>query len=356
MNKTKVLHISTPSTWRGGEQQLAYLAEGAQLHEAFVYCPENSVLQARLKIDTNQVFAFKSKSTLGKVNELKKHLQKHHYDFLHTHDAKSHTIALMASLLSAKSIRLIVHRRVDFALKKGRIKTWKYKHELVSKVISVSKAIDNMVAAVVKNKKRKVVYSGVNASLINLQSNYFKKESPETFNFLSVAALADHKDIPNLLSAFKIVSTKHDNTKLFIAGDGPNRPQVESLISELGLVDKVILLGYREDVKGIIASADAFVLASKTEGLGTSIIDAMFAKLAIAVTNAGGIPELIQDQHNGLVCETENAEALASNMEILYLNSEMANELAIQAQKDAEKFSHLNMISEIEKVYTSLKQ
>ena len=71
MNKTKVLHISTPSTWRGGEQQLAYLAEGAQLHEAFVYCPENSELQARLKIDPNHVFTFKSKSTLGRVNELK---------------------------------------------------------------------------------------------------------------------------------------------------------------------------------------------------------------------------------------------------------------------------------------------
>ena len=354
MNKTKVLHISTPSTWRGGEQQLAYLAEGAETHQAFVYCPQNSELKQRIKIDTKKVFAFKSKSTLGRVNELKKQLLKNEYQFLHSHDAKSHTIALMASLLSGKSTPLVVHRRVDFALKKGRVKTWKYKHDLVSKVISVSKAIDNMVAAVVENNKRKVVYSGVNSSLINLNSTFFKQESSDTFNFLSVAALADHKDIPNLLSAFKIISDKYNITKLFIAGDGPNRPQVESLINDLSLGDDVVLLGYREDIKEIIASADAFVLASKTEGLGTSIIDAMFAKLPIAVTNAGGIPELIQNQHNGLLCETENAEALAKNMEAIYLNSEMANKLAIQAQKDAEKFSHLNMIKEIEDVYSSL--
>lgn len=361
MEKLKqILHVSTPITWRGGEQQLYYLVKGSKAYKHTVLCPENSVLAERLrKVEGVELLHFDNASFFTRWISVQRALtwQQFDFDMLHTHDAKAHSLALYALMVTGKKTPIIVHRRVDFAIKKNAIKSFKYTHHLVGKVISVSKAIDALVAEHLPENKRAVVYSGVEIEAMYPPSKNIRFElgfDQDTFVIANVAALAPHKDQKTLLKAFaQFLLAKEDskNVQLVIAGEGKSRSSVEDAIEELGLKNNVTLLGYREDVKKWLASADVFAISSETEGLGTSIIDAMAAKLPVVATSAGGIVELVNENETGLLVPVKDYELFSSALLKVYKDKNLRQTLAEGAFQKANDFSHIKMVEGIEAVY-----
>lgn len=358
-----ILHVSTPVTWRGGEQQLYYLVEGSVGFKHTVLCPENSVLADRLKaLPQVELLHFDNSSFFTRWLSIQKAvtLPQFSFDVLHTHDAKAHSLALYALMATGKKTPLIVHRRVDFPIRRNVIKAFKYTHHLVSRVVSVSKAIDAMVAQQLPDHKRAVVYSGVDLEAIQTQPKDIRENlelDPSTFLFVNVAALAPHKDQITLIKAFALfleeLSDK-SKVKLLIAGEGKSRAGVEDAISSLNLGANVILMGYRNDVKEWLASSDVFVISSETEGLGTSIIDAMAAKLPIVATAAGGIVELIEEGENGLLSPIRDHEAMAEKMKIIYNDADLRSKLSGNAYGRAADFSQVKMVEGIESLYRTV--
>ena len=88
---------------------------------------------------------------------------------------------------------------------------------------------------------------------------------------------------------------------LLIFGEGELRAPLEKQIKELGLEKHVLLPGFREDVLQLMKSADLFVMSSITEGLGSTVLDAMAMRLAVVGTRAGGIPEAVVHGETGLL-------------------------------------------------------
>ena len=176
----------------------------------------------------------------------------------------------------------------------------------------------------------------------------------DTFVIANVAALAPHKDQKTLLKAFALFLLTIENSKnvqLIIAGEGKSRSSVEDAIEELGLKNNVTLLGYREDVKKWLASVDVFAISSETEGLGTSIIDAMAAKLPIVATAAGGIVELVQPDKTGLLVPVKDVEAFSESLGKLYASKDLRQALSESAFERAKDFSQIKMVEGIEAVY-----
>jgi glycosyltransferase involved in cell wall biosynthesis len=355
-----ILHVSTPITWRGGEQQLYYLVKGSKKYKHTVLCPENSVLAERLRLlDGVELLHFDNASFFTRWISIQRALtwSQFSFDMVHTHDAKAHNLTLYALMITGKKTPIIVHRRVDFAIKKNAIKSFKYTHHLVGKVISVSKAIDALVADHLPENKRAVVYSGVEIDAMYPPSKNIRFElgfDADTFVIANVAALAPHKDQKTLLKAFAMFLSTLDNSKnvqLVIAGEGKSRSSVEDAIVELDLKNNVTLLGYREDVKKWLASADVFAISSETEGLGTSIIDAMAAKLPIVATAAGGIVELVQPNKTGLLVPVKDVEAFSESLGKLYSDKNLRQALSEEAFEKAKDFSQIKMVEGIESVY-----
>lgn len=358
-----VLHISTPVTWRGGEQQLYYLVEGSKKFKHTVLCPENSVLAERLKaLPHIELLHFDNSSFFTRWLSIQKAvtLPQFSFDILHTHDAKAHSLALYALMATGKKTPLIVHRRVDFAIRRNVIKAFKYTHHLVSRVVSVSKAIDAMVAQQLPNHKRAVVYSGVDIDAIHSEPKDIRENlelDPSTFLFVNVAALAPHKDQITLIKAFALFLDQVENKsniRLLIAGEGKSRAGVEDAVRSLNLNSNVILMGYRNDVKEWLASSDVFVISSETEGLGTSIIDAMAAKLPIVATAAGGIVELINDGENGLLTPVRDHESMAEKLNVIYRDATLRSKLSANAYGRATDFSQVKMVEGIESLYRTV--
>ena len=128
-----------------------------------------------------------------------------------------------------------------------------------------------------------------------------------------VCRLDRPRDFESLIGAFRVVVEAFPNARLYLVGDGPDRPRIEALIAGEGLGDRVRLWGFRDDVPSFFAAADAAVLTSwGWEGLPLSVIEAQAAGLPVVVTDAGGSGEAIAPEETGLLVPCRDPGALAT--------------------------------------------
>lgn len=128
---------------------------------------------------------------------------------------------------------------------------------------------------------------------------------------ITVANLRREKDYPGLLHAAKRALEENPNLVMLAVGQGPLADEINDLHRQLALGDRFQLLGYRTDVRELLATADIFVLSSAHEGLPVSIMEAMSAGLPIVATMVGGVPEAVTDGTTGLLVPAGSPERLA---------------------------------------------
>src|SRR6185437_13169015 len=127
----------------------------------------------------------------------------------------------------------------------------------------------------------------------------------------NVAALVPHKGQRHLIDAAARVVRRVPDARFVIAGEGELRASLERHIKEHRLEKHVFLAGFRPDVLSVHKAFDLFVMSSVTEGLGSSLLDAMACGKAIVATTAGGIPEAVVDRETGLLVPPRDPEAMA---------------------------------------------
>lgn len=110
---------------------------------------------------------------------------------------------------------------------------------------------------------------------------------------LSVGRLAEQKNHAGLLRVFASFAKRLPDVDLWIAGDGPLRAALQQQCADLGLEDRVVLLGSRSDVPDLMRAADVFVLASHFEGFGLVVAEAMASGTPVVATDAGGVAEVM---------------------------------------------------------------
>ena len=143
--------------------------------------------------------------------------------------------------------------------------------------------------------------------------------------------------------------------RFVIVGAGELEGALLAQIARLGLKDHVVLTGFRTDALALLKAFDLFVMSSVTEGLGTSVLDAMACGRAVVATRAGGIPESVVDGETGLLVPTRDPAALASA--VLRLLRDPDRRLALgeagQARARA-RFGAARMVAETIAVYEAL--
>jgi glycosyltransferase involved in cell wall biosynthesis len=171
--------------------------------------------------------------------------------------------------------------------------------------------------------------------------------------FICVGRLEQIKGHDVLLQAFKQLMPQR-NVKLLIVGEGPCRTEIEKQIVGSGLPDNVRMLGHRSDVPALLNLCDCFVLASRSEGLSCSIIEAMAAGLPVIATDVGGNRELVKDNVNGYLVPPGNADAMGHMMRDL-LESESKRTMygATSRQRAREQYSLKTMLRQYVDIYDS---
>lgn len=339
-----ILHVSTPSSWRGGEQQLAYLYEELAKKglNQYILCRKGSELAKKGKAKNWNIIEC-PKVTAIDLNfalKIKRVCREHKIQLIHTHDSHAHSFAILSASIWQNKTPIVVSRRVDFPIKKTWFSKYKYNHPLVKKILCVSKAILELTAPDIKNKTiLKTIHSGIDLSRFP-----FPKEFPgslrKEFNIPSsktivgnVAAISPHKDYFTFVDTVEQIIQQRQDVHFLIIGTGPMEEEIKNYVDKKKLNSNITFTGFRNDIPKILPELDVFLITSETEGLGTSVIDAFACKIPVVATRAGGIPELVIHNKSGLLAEVKQPLELAQQLNLL-LDGKIDKEAMIQHQQN----------------------
>jgi L-malate glycosyltransferase len=349
----RVVHLASGREWRGGQRQVWLLAgELARLGvPQIVVTGRGGELARRIASDGVALKAVPWTAGLdprvlpGLLAELRGAPS-----LVHAHDAHAVTLGGFAAGLARRP--LVATRRVDFHL--GRRGYW----ARAARIIAISDAVARVLAEDgITPERISVVHSGIALDEVRRTPPLGIRArlglDGDALIAANVAALVGHKDHATLLRAARMLRDSLPSLHWVIAGEGVERPALEGLRAELGLDRRVHLLGHLDEPARLIADAACFVMSSKKEGLGTSVLEAMALGIPVASTTAGGLPEMLQDGA-GLLVPPGDPAALAAAVERLLLDPALARDIAAKAQQRVEHFSAARMAEAVRSVYRSL--
>lgn len=314
------LHIDTARTWRGGQNQVLVTVMGLRAlgHRTLVVAHPAGELRRRAE-EGLDVFplAPRTEMDLGAAWRFSRLVKQVRPDIIHAHDPHAVAMAALALSMSTQLVKppLVASRRVDFRLRGNTLSRWKYRQ--VDLFICASEAIRRMLIADGVPKERAVtVHEGIDLARADAaapaklhEELWLPHHAPIIGN---VAALVPHKGQRHLIEAAALVVRQVPDARFVIAGEGELRPSLEHAIKEHRLEKHVLLAGFRPDVLSLHKAFDIFVMSSVTEGLGTSLLDAMACGKPIVATTAGGIPEVVADGETGILVPPRDHGAMAA--------------------------------------------
>lgn len=344
----RVLHIDSEKGWRGGQQQAVYLIE-RMYNMGFATAMVSKPGSAMESYCRDNGLPFYPVSMHGELDftagyRIAGLCRKHGFNILHLHSAHALATGLWARMFY-KKIRLIAVRRVDFPIKKNRFSRFKYTTSLLDKIVCISHGIKKVLLNDgIEDEMLVTIHSGVDLKKfdeVDVSDDFGKTVGVPDGHLIvgTVAAMADHKDYPNLLRAAAKIIENHDNVTFCAVGNGPEEEAVQSLAKELGLGSRFIFTGFRKDVGRFLKIFDIFVLASYLEGLGTSILDAQAVGLPVVACRTGGIPEIVYDGENGCLVPPRDSEALAYAISDLVDHPEKRKAYGEKALETVQSFS-----------------
>jgi len=363
------LHIDTARTWRGGQNQVVLTVNGLRSigHRTALVAHPDGELRRRAAEGLDLIpIAPRTEMDLSAAWRLSRVIRGLAPDIIHAHDAHGVAMAALALGMGAASVErtggrapaLVAARRVDFHLRGNSLSRWKQRQ--VDCFIAASEAIRQMlVDDGVPAARTTTVHEGIDvehvaaAPPVNVHEAFWLPHGAPVVG--NVAALVPHKGQRHLVDAAHLVVREIPDARFVILGEGELRDALERQVREHHLEKHVLLPGFRTDVLGCIKGFDLFAMSSVTEGLGTSLLDAMACSRAIVATRAGGIPEVVEDGLNGCLVPPRDHAALAEAIVRLLKDAHLRKQMGDAGfARVNERFTVERMVVETAAVYGRL--
>ncbi|MCY8142140.1 glycosyltransferase family 4 protein [Bacillus haynesii] len=164
-------------------------------------------------------------------------------------------------------------------------------------------------------------------------------DTPETDKkvILFTSRMIGNKGIHHLIEALAQLKDTRNDWVCWMAGEGEKLAGLKIQSEQLGLADDVVFLKNREDVPYLLSLADIYVLPSLLDNQPLSLIEAQIAGVPAVVSDAGGLPEMVEHEETGLIVPKGDAAALSSSLERLLEDDDFRNKLGINAKEFAKK-------------------
>ena len=231
----------------------------------------------------------------------------------------------------------------------------------------VSCGLSTAVVAVSENDRRTLVERGLcDAGRISVIHNSYQSASSngggggstqgaETSVIGFVGRLSDQKGVEYLIRAIPEVLSRHPRTRFMIVGDGPERPQLERLVDELGVANAVEFAGYQPSPRQFIEAMDVVVIPSIYDPFPLVTLEVMEAGRAVVGSAVGGIPEAVEDGRTGLLVPPRQPAALAGALGRLLDEPQLRREMGAAGRVRAHKlFSPEVIASQYAELYRRL--
>lgn len=310
------------------------------------------------------IFRMRRGVSVSGLGAVKRYLRSEGVTILHSHGYKAD---IYNSLLRRMRVGRIstVHgwSKQDLGIK-GRAYRWLDLSALraMDKVIAVSQAVESdLCDQGIRANRTVVIPNGLPVRETDRESRdevRAKLGLPhDALSIGCVGRLAKVKGHAYLIEAIDRLKDDFPTIRLFIAGDGPLLPDLRTMIESKGLADRVKLLGFRDDIRALLASFDIFVLPSLSEGLPIALLEAMSLGVPVVASRVGGIPEVIVDDSQGVLVSPGNPSALANAIQMLFVDRARREALGIMGKRRVDSaFSSDAMANSYGGVYSSLSE
>lgn len=202
----------------------------------------------------------------------------------------------------------------------------------------------------------RVVHNGIDLRPFGRPGNpalrTFLKKGTERPIVLCVARLdRKQKGLRFLVDAAALVP----EAQFILAGDGPERGELQAQTRALGVEDRVTLLGYYDDLPDLLATCDLFVLPSLCEGFGLAVAEAMACAKPVVASNIGGVNEVVVDRETGLLVSPADPPALASAIRTVLSDPILAERLGAAGKSRVHReFSAERMVERTTDIYEEI--
>lgn len=355
----KILHVCGKKDWGGGENQLLLLIDELNIDqnsiEQFLLCPFESQLYNKLISRGLSIKLFASKKQLNLdprfLFKIYKIVKKNEIDIIHVHDPDAHSLVILAIDIFRIKVKVILHKKTIFPIKNKKYSVYKYNHISIKQIICVSEASKNSIISKIKIIPIKVVYDA-----IQIESDFKKDKVLNSFIVLNIANHTRHKNLFTLLDVANCCINENKLPFKFIQlGHGKLTPSLIEKRDALNLTNDFEFKGFIENVEEYFCKSDVFIFTSIREGLGVSLLEAIKYNLPIVSSNAGGIPEVIENNNDGLLCDFDDVYGYVENLTKIYHSKELASFLTKNALSKIEtKFATTNMVKKIKEIYLSI--
>ena len=348
MKRLTVLHINTERTWRGGEQQMCYLATGLaeKGHVSHIVCRPDSECERRAREMGLSVHPLAIRGDLDflAARRLAKLAERLGADIIHAHTSRAHLASVWAAGLARRAVKRVVHRRVDFSIHKLplRLSGLKYRGG-VDEYIAITDVVKQvMVQDGIPAEKISVIHSSTDLGRFDglEQPAGLRRELgiPAGARVVgNVGALVGHKDHRNLLDAIPGVLSEFSDAFFVIIGEGPLRGEIEAQAKALRIRERLSMPGFRSDIPFCLKEFDVFCLSSWGEGMGSVLLEAMASRLPVVAASAGGSVEVVRDGENGSIVPTRDSAALAEAICRMFRDPDAAQRMSAAGRATVEE-------------------
>lgn len=361
--KPFVLHIITRASWGGAQryvydvatdssayiQAVATESSGALIDELH----EKGVTVYHLSYARKSILPFHDARTFVDIIKLLRRVKP---DIVHLHSSKIGFLGGLACRFVG--IKRIIFTAHGWPYNENRPKIILLIFKLLSliiimcshKTIAVSKAVFNSRPYGLFSKKMTHIYLAIHQPLykdavkardIIVRKTRFSN-CEKCFFIGIIGELNKNKGHATLIRAFQIITKKYDNIRLICIGNGYLFPELHKLSMDLNVDHSIAWIKNFKDAAIFMKAFDAIVTPSYTEALGYVPLEAGLAGIARVASNVGGLPELIENNVNGLLVKRNNPEELAYALEKLITTDELRQRLGEQAKIDLAHFTNLD--------------
>lgn len=330
----------------------------------------SSPFQAQAEASSAQIIYWKPAHILdlAAIVRLARLIRTHRVDLLHAHDPRAAFLGRIAARLLGLPIIVTVHLPPYYYVRgqgvRARLKRWLYRHvervlnyRFTGQLIYVSSRVcqEALTLGLAPRDRTAIVENGIDLapfaachqpSAVRAALN----TPPEAIVLCCVGRLDEQKGIDILLEAASQLQSEKQIC-IWLAGDGPQRPQLENQVRQLGLEAAVRFLGFRSDVPELLKASDIFILPSRYEAMPMTVLEAMAAGLPTLVTDVGENASLVTDGVTGRIVPPQDPQALAGALSALIKDPVLCRGMGQAAQRKVQQYSAERMVARTLLVY-----
>jgi glycosyltransferase involved in cell wall biosynthesis len=300
--------------------------------------------------------SFFSRRALSSARALARFLRSHEVSIAHSFSFYSNLMMIPVARMARVPIVIGSHRQLGDLLTHLQFTVQTVLLQLCDRVVCNSQAASGrLIARGLSPSKVVVIPNAVCPEIFAVGNRGKQPLRASTVKVGMIARMSAGKGHRFLLRAVARLRNKSRGIHLLLAGDGPERFQLETMTEQMGLTNQVTFLGQCPDVAGLLAKLDISVLVSSSESSPNAIAESMAAGLPIVATRVGGIPELISHGETGLLVPMDDDVELADAIEYLAENPDVCARLGQNALEFAMRHFRVDQVCQAyEQLYAEL--